>query len=73
MVVLINAGKTAATWTLPGATGLTLHPVDQGSFDPIARTSTFAAGVFTVPAHSTAVFEQLQTGAQGVGLPCNTR
>jgi pullulanase/glycogen debranching enzyme len=74
VVVLINAGKTAASWTMAGATGLTLHPVDRSSAaDPLAQTSTFVAGTFTVPGHTVAVFEQLQAGAQGAGLPCNTR
>ena len=37
------------------------------------KTSTFAAGTFSVPARTTAVFEQLQGAAQGAGLACNTR
>ena len=39
---------------------------------PIVKTASFGAGVFHVPARTSAVFEQLQGAAQGAGLPCNT-
>jgi pullulanase-type alpha-1,6-glucosidase len=73
VVVIVNADKQPHAIAIPGATGFTLHPVLQGSADPVARTSSFAGGTFTVPGRTTAVFEQLQSGAQGAGLACNTR
>jgi pullulanase-type alpha-1,6-glucosidase len=73
LVVIVNADKVAHSFAVVGATGFTLHPVQQGSADPVVRTSSFGAGTFTVPARTTAVFEQVQAGAQGAGLPCNTR
>jgi pullulanase-type alpha-1,6-glucosidase len=73
VVVLINADKVSASWPNSGATGFTLHPIDAASADPRARTATFTNGTFTVPPHSVAVFEKLQSGAQGAGLPCNSR
>ena len=40
--------------------GLTLHPLQQASYDPVVRTATFDpdTGVFTIPARTTAVFVQ---------------
>jgi pullulanase len=75
LVVIVNADVKANGYTIPGATGFTLHPILQSSADPVVKTATFdgATGTFTVPARTTAVFEQLQTGAQGAGLACNTR
>ena len=72
MVVLINADKQAHDFKVAGATGFTLHAVQQASADPIVKTASFGAGVFHVPARTSAVFEQLQGAAQGAGLPCNT-
>ena len=73
IVVLVNADVQPHSYTIPGATGFTLHTVQQSSADPVVKTATFSAGTFTVPGRTTAVFEQLQSGAQGNGLPCNTR
>ena len=73
MVVIINADKQAHDYSIAGATGFTLHSVLQGSADSVVKTAGFSAGKFTVPARTSAVFEQLQTGAQGAGLACNTR
>ena len=73
LVVIINADKQAHDYAIAGATGFTLHPVLKSSADPIARTSAFSAGKFSVPARTSAVFEQLQSGGQGAGLACNTR
>jgi hypothetical protein len=73
LVVIVNADKVSRSYTIAGATGFTLHPIQQGSTDPVVRTATFSGGTFTVPARTTAVFEQLQTGPQGAGVACNTR
>jgi hypothetical protein len=60
VVVLFNAApypQTFASAALAGAK-LELHPVLQGSADPVVRTARFArsSGTFTVPARTTAVF-----------------
>jgi pullulanase len=77
LVVIVNPDKAARSFGIAGAAGFTLHPIQQGSADPVVRTASFASaggtGTFTVPARTTAVFEQIQAGAQGPGLPCNTR
>jgi hypothetical protein len=71
----VNADKAAHDFAIPGETGFALHAILKASADPVVKTATFSAatGTFTVPARTTAVFEQLQTGAQGAGLACNTR
>ena len=62
VVVVFNAGATAATQTVPGYRGaqVALHPVQAASADPVARQSTFDGthGSFTVPARTVAVFVQ---------------
>ena len=75
VVVIVNVDKVAHALPVPGATGFTLHALEQASADPVVKTASFDAGTstFTVPARTTAVFEELQSGAQGAGLPCNTR
>ena len=73
VVVVVNADVASHAVTVPGASGFTLHPVLAASADPVVRTASAAGDTFTVPARTTAVFERLQGGAQGTGLPCNTR
>jgi pullulanase len=73
LVVIVNADKASHSYTITGATGFTLHAIQQASADPVVKTATFGGGTFTVPARTTAVFEQLQTGAQGSGVACNNR
>jgi pullulanase/glycogen debranching enzyme len=73
VVVIINADKVSHDVSVAGATGFTLHPVLAASADDTVRSAAFGGGMFTVPARSSAVFEQIQSGAQGTGLPCNTR
>ena len=73
VMVIINANPNALDIQMPGATGFTLHSVQQASADPVLRYATFSGITFSVPGRTTAVFEQLQTGAQGAGLACNTR
>jgi pullulanase/glycogen debranching enzyme len=72
LVVILNATPQPQTIAVPGATGFTLHPIQAASADGVVRGASFASGSFTVPARTTAVFEQKQTGAQGTGLACNS-
>ncbi|HSB21204.1 MAG TPA: pullulanase-type alpha-1,6-glucosidase [Anaeromyxobacteraceae bacterium] len=73
LVVILNADAASHTMTVPGASGFALHPVLAASADPVVRTAAAAGADFTVPARTSAVFELPQAGAQGAGLPCNTR
>lgn len=73
IVVLINAAPEARAFEMEGALGYVLHPVQAASVDPVVRGAGFAAGVFTVPGRTAAVFELPQDGAQGEGPVCNTR
>lgn len=73
VVVIVNADRVAHDLTVPGAAGSALHPVLAASADPVVRTAAVTGETFTVPARTTAVFEKPQVGAQGAGLPCNTR
>ena len=60
IVVVFNAGPTAATQTVGAYAGaqFALHPVQAASADPLARQATFDAahGTFTVPARTVSVF-----------------
>jgi hypothetical protein len=62
VVVVFNAGTTAATQTVAKYAGaqFTLHPIQATSADPLARQATFDAthGTFTVPARTVSVFVQ---------------
>ncbi|MDG4811305.1 pullulanase-type alpha-1,6-glucosidase [Micromonospora sp. WMMD1120] len=62
VTVVFNATPQTATQTLTGLRGadVALHPVLVDSADPVLRTASFdrAAGTFTVPARSVAVFVQ---------------
>ncbi|KAB1937497.1 pullulanase-type alpha-1,6-glucosidase [Micromonospora sp. ALFpr18c] len=62
LTVVFNGTPAAATQTLTGLRGadVALHPVLANSADPVLRTASFdrAAGTFTVPARSVAVFVQ---------------
>ncbi|MDG4782602.1 pullulanase-type alpha-1,6-glucosidase [Micromonospora sp. WMMD961] len=62
VTVVFNATPKTATQTLTGLRGadVALHPVLVDSADPVLRTASFdrAAGTFTVPARSVAVFVQ---------------
>jgi hypothetical protein len=75
VVVLINATKAEQSFAVPGASGFVLHPVQVASADPVVRGASFteASGTFSVPARSSAAFWRPQGGAQGDGLPCNSR
>ncbi|WP_231758589.1 pullulanase-type alpha-1,6-glucosidase [Microbulbifer elongatus] len=58
ILVLFNGGAEAQTFTLESAAELpfALHPVQQDSADAALVEATVEAGVFTVPARTTAVF-----------------
>jgi pullulanase-type alpha-1,6-glucosidase len=75
VVVILNADVQSHDLTVPGAgTGTwRLHPELGASADTRAQTSSRAGEVFTVPARTVAVFEQLQGASQGQGLACNSR
>ncbi|HSN98609.1 MAG TPA: pullulanase-type alpha-1,6-glucosidase [Candidatus Nanopelagicales bacterium] len=64
VVVVFNARPDTATLPLPGfeTAVLALHPLQLASADPVVSTAAFAAGTFTVPARTAAVFV-------GTGLP----
>ncbi|MDY7077379.1 MAG: pullulanase-type alpha-1,6-glucosidase [Chloroflexota bacterium] len=63
-VVLFNATDEPQTFTEAAFSGATLnlHPVQADGYDPVVKTASFATGVFTVPARTTAVFVQAQVG-----------
>ena len=75
MLYLTNVSPEPRSLRLPEEAGKTyvLHPVQAASVGPVVRGAGFAAGVFTVPGRTAAVFELPQDGAQGEGPVCNTR
>ena len=58
IVALFNANKAAQTFTLASyaAKTVNLHPLQAAGSDAVVKTASFAAGVFSVPARTTAVF-----------------
>ena len=66
IVVIANADKAQHVMTVPGASGFAVHSLST------ATGVSSSGDTFTVPARTTGVFEQLQAGGQGAGLPCNT-
>ncbi|GAB4521208.1 MAG: pullulanase-type alpha-1,6-glucosidase [Anaerolineae bacterium] len=60
IVVIFNASDEAVDFTHPDAAGMNfeLHPVQVGSHDPVVQGASVdtAAGTFSVPARTTAVF-----------------
>jgi hypothetical protein len=60
IIVLFNANKIAQNFTLTGAAGLNInvHPLQVNGSDAKVKSSTFSAGIFSVPARTTAVFVQ---------------
>lgn len=68
-VIVVNASTHEQTMPIEGATGFTLHQIQQDSVDDVVLGASFASGEFTVPALTTAVFVKKQAGAQGTGLP----
>ncbi|TCV31009.1 pullulanase-type alpha-1,6-glucosidase [Vibrio crassostreae] len=69
IVAVVNSTNESQSFKITGATGFTLHTVQQSSEDDIVKGASFAAETFTVPALTTAVFVQAQGDAQGIGLP----
>lgn len=69
VVVVINATTEEQSMPVTGASGFTLHTVQQDSADFVVKKAAFADGKFTVPALTTAVFVKTQGSAQGGGLP----
>ncbi|MCB9153736.1 MAG: pullulanase-type alpha-1,6-glucosidase, partial [Caldilineae bacterium] len=65
ILVFFNANKVSQQFTIPGANGFTLHPVQADGIDadPVVQTATFndATDTFTIPARTTAVFVSGQT------------
>lgn len=64
IVVLFNANDEPQTFTETAwvSVELMLHPVLVNSYDPVVKTAAFdsAAGVFHIPARTTAVFVELE-------------
>ena len=62
VVVLVNANKAAQTFAISSLAGkaLGLHPVQAAGSDARVKTAAFdaAAGSFSVPARTVAVFVQ---------------
>jgi len=61
IVVLFNANKVAQTFTPTGSASyaaktVNLHPLQMAGSDAVVKTASFATGVFSVPARTTAVF-----------------
>jgi pullulanase-type alpha-1,6-glucosidase len=69
IVVVFNATPEAQTVAVDGTAGgaYRLHPVQATSADPVVRTASFAAGSFTVPARTTAVFVEPRKTDPGPG------
>ena len=63
VVVLINATDAPQSYTVAqlAQKGLTLSAVQAAGADPVVKGATFAGGTFTVPARTTAVFEERST------------
>jgi pullulanase-type alpha-1,6-glucosidase len=61
IIVLINANDETQSFKMAAGAEcqFVLHPVQQTSVDPVVRTSTYdgTTGTFTIPARTTAVFD----------------
>ncbi|NJL29379.1 MAG: pullulanase-type alpha-1,6-glucosidase, partial [Thermoanaerobaculia bacterium] len=72
IVVLFNATDDPQAFADAAFVGssYTLHPVQQASADPVVATSSFtgASGTFSVPARTTAVFEQVRPLTEQIDL-----
>ncbi|ATB43774.1 Neopullulanase / Maltodextrin glucosidase [Cystobacter fuscus] len=58
VVVFFNANDEQQSFQIPEYANreMVLHPVQQGSSDPVVRGASFQSGSFTVPGRSTVVF-----------------
>jgi pullulanase len=69
VVVVFNANDEMQTFSPAGlGDGFALHPVQQKSLDPLVRTAGYAAGTFTVPGRTTAVFVAKRPVAEQIAL-----
>lgn len=68
LVVVFNSSSAAQSVEIDDANGFVLHPVQQGSEDPLLQQASANGGHFNVPARTTAVFVKPQSGDQGYGL-----
>ena len=68
MLVIINGTGASISHNIAAANGFELHALQQQSADLQIRQATAAAGQFSVPAYTAAVFVKPQQGAQGIGL-----
>lgn len=72
ILVFFNANKVTQTFTLSGAAGYSLHPIqaDATDADPVVQTASFNDGTdtFSIPARTTAVF----VSSQPLPLPAST-
>ncbi|MGL6316329.1 pullulanase-type alpha-1,6-glucosidase [Vibrio sp. WXL103] len=66
IVAVLNSTTTAQEFDIEGATGFSLHPVQQSSADSIVKDASFDEERFTVPALTTAVF--VQTNGDGLAV-----
>lgn len=73
VVVVVNATAEEQNFAVDSAKGFELHAVQQDSADAIVQQAYFAGNTFNVPALTTAVFVQPQDGAQGAGLPVDSK
>jgi hypothetical protein len=73
IVALFNANPVPVTFRDDGLRGLALelHPIQQGSADALVATATFdaAAGAFTVPGRTAAVFVLRQAEPEPTAAP----
>ncbi len=68
LVVVINGTDSEQSHTVDAAQNFELHPIQQSSADNVVTTASFNSSVFTVPAHTIAVFVKPQGAEQGDGL-----
>ncbi|HRX04413.1 MAG TPA: pullulanase-type alpha-1,6-glucosidase, partial [Anaerolineae bacterium] len=65
ILVFFNANKISQQFTIPGADGFSLHPLQADGIDadPVVQTATFndATDTFTIAARTTAVFVSTQS------------
>ncbi|WP_337880169.1 alpha-1,6-glucosidase domain-containing protein [Rheinheimera sp.] len=71
MLVVLNGSAQPRTISVNGATGFSLHSIQQNSADAVVRQASVSGQDFSVPAYTVAVFVKTQQGAQGAGLPAD--
>lgn len=73
IVVIVNATAQTQDFDIASASNFTLHAVQQNSADSDVQGASFSGNTFSVPALTTAVFVQEQSGVQGAGLPVSSK